>query len=238
VSSPEQLFAEARAADAARPLVTFYDDTTGERAELSAASLGNWVAKTHFLLTDELGLGVGDRAYVSLPLHWMDVVVLFGAWSAGLEVVSDPAGAAAGFVTADGVGAAGAADEVFALALAPWGQGFTGAPPAGSTDFVAAVRPQADAWASVRSPGRADDLALDGRSRAQVVEAATARAVELGFGDGARLLVGEHPSGVVDVITLLAPFTVGGTLVLLRHATATADDRRIAQENVTHIATW
>ncbi|MCW2526138.1 MAG: hypothetical protein JWM76_998 [Pseudonocardiales bacterium] len=237
MSTPEQLFAEARATDAARPLVTFYDDETGERAELSAASLGNWVAKTHFLLTDELGLDVGARAYVSLPLHWMHVVVLFGAWTAGLEVVSATEGADAGFVTAQAVDTA-AADEIFALALAPWGQGFTGAPPTGSTDFVAAVRPQADAWASVRSPGRPGDLALDGRTRAEVVESARARAAQLGLGAGARLLVGERPSGGVDVITLLAPFTVGGTLVLLRHAVPTPDDRRIAQENVTHVATW
>ncbi len=42
------------------PLVTFYNDATGERIELSAKSLANWVAKTHFLLLDELGLGPGD----------------------------------------------------------------------------------------------------------------------------------------------------------------------------------
>ena len=236
VTTPEGLFAEARSADAARPIVTFYDDATGERAELSAASLGNWVAKTHFLLTDELGLGVGARAYVDLPLHWFDLVVLLGCWSAGLEVTSDPAGAEAAFVDAPGVPAALAADEVFALALAPWGNGFSGAPPTGSTDFVAAVRPQADAWASVRPPAGPADAALNGVNRAGLVAAATNRATELGLGPGARLLVGESAGGRPDVVTLLAPLTVGGSLVLLRNAPATADDRRIAQENVTAVA--
>ena len=233
MTTPEQLFAAARAADAARPLVTFYDDATGERAELSAASLGNWIAKTHFLLTDELGLGVGSRAYVSLPLHWMGLVVLFGCWSAGLEVVSDQCADVA-FVDTDGVAGAAAADDVYALALAPWGRGFPGAPPAGSADFVAAVRPQPDAWASVRSPGGSDDAALDGLSRAELVGAARDRAAELTLAGGARLLVGERPGGV-DVVTLLAPLTVAGTLVLLRHALAAADDRRVGQENVTDV---
>ena len=37
---------------AGRPVVTFYDDATGERVELSAATYANWVAKTAGLLQD------------------------------------------------------------------------------------------------------------------------------------------------------------------------------------------
>ena len=40
------LLAELLRADAGRPLVTFYDDATGERVELSVATYANWVAKT------------------------------------------------------------------------------------------------------------------------------------------------------------------------------------------------
>ena len=235
-TTPEDLFSRARTLDPARPLVTFYDDATGERAELSAASLGNWIAKTHFLLIDELGLGVGDRAYIDVPLHWLDLVVRFGAWSAGLEVVTDPGDAAVAFVGVAGLDATAGIDEVYALALAPWGQGFSGAPPAGSTDFVAAVRPQADAWATVRPAATPDDPALDGRPRSELVAAATARAGELGLTDGARLLVGERPDGGLEIVDVLAALTVGGTVVLLRNAPATTTDRRIAQENVTHVA--
>ncbi len=32
-------------ADSGRPLVTFYDDATGERVELSVTTYANWVAK-------------------------------------------------------------------------------------------------------------------------------------------------------------------------------------------------
>jgi uncharacterized protein (TIGR03089 family) len=212
--------------------VTFYDDASGERAELSAASLGNWIAKTHFLLTDELGLGVGSTAHLRLPLHWLDLVVLFGGWSAGVEFVDSPDGADVAFTTADGVEACAGANEVFALALRPWGQGFPGRPPPGSQDFVAAVRPQPDAWGSVRYAAGATDPAYLGITRAALVERARARASDLGLGSGARLLVTDPAPGPLDVATLLAPLSVGGTLVLVRHATS-ALAGRIAQEKVT-----
>ena len=75
------------------PLVTFYDEATGERTELSVTTYANWVAKTASLLLDELGLERGDRLLVDLPAHWLGPVVLGSAWTAGLEVVweGDPA---------------------------------------------------------------------------------------------------------------------------------------------------
>jgi uncharacterized protein (TIGR03089 family) len=39
-------------ADAGRPLVTFYDDATGERVELSVTTYANWVAKVASLLVE------------------------------------------------------------------------------------------------------------------------------------------------------------------------------------------
>src|SRR5215211_7667214 len=73
-------------ADAGHPLVTFYDDSTGERVELSVATYANWVAKTASLLQDELGLVHGDRLRVDLPTHWLAPVWLGAAWSLGLIV--------------------------------------------------------------------------------------------------------------------------------------------------------
>src|SRR6478736_2870384 len=60
--------------DPGRPLVTFYDDATGERTELSVTTYANWVAKVASLLVD-------------LPAHWLAPVVLGAAWAGGLEVV-------------------------------------------------------------------------------------------------------------------------------------------------------
>src|SRR4051812_50052050 len=54
---------------ATRPLVTFYDDASGERVELSVATYANWVAKTAGLLQDELDLVRGGLGLVGLPTH-------------------------------------------------------------------------------------------------------------------------------------------------------------------------
>ncbi|MGZ6800934.1 MAG: TIGR03089 family protein, partial [Mycobacteriaceae bacterium] len=43
-------------ADAAGPRITYYDDATGERVEVSAITLANWAAKTANLLRDEMGV--------------------------------------------------------------------------------------------------------------------------------------------------------------------------------------
>src|SRR5439155_75514 len=84
--SVDSLFRAVVAADPTRPLLTWYDDATGERTELSGATLDNWVAKTANLLVDGCGLGPGDRAAVLLPPHWQTAAVLLGCWSAGLDV--------------------------------------------------------------------------------------------------------------------------------------------------------
>ena len=41
--------------DPVGPRITYYDDATGERIEVSAVTLANWAAKTANLLQDELG---------------------------------------------------------------------------------------------------------------------------------------------------------------------------------------
>ena len=80
----------AAAVDATRPLLTYCDDATGERTELSVAALGEWVARTANLLVDGCRLHPGDRAAVLLPPHWQTAAVLLGAWSAGVSVAFHP----------------------------------------------------------------------------------------------------------------------------------------------------
>ena len=82
----DSFFRAVVTADPSRPLLTYYDDGTGERTELSGATLDNWVAKTANLLVDGCGLGPGDRAAVLLPPHWQTAAVLLGCWSAGLSL--------------------------------------------------------------------------------------------------------------------------------------------------------
>ncbi|HEY2043736.1 MAG TPA: TIGR03089 family protein [Jatrophihabitans sp.] len=235
-ASPESLFAARLADDPARPLLTFYDDETGERAELSAKSLANWVAKTHFLLLDEVGSAVGDRAFVSLPVHWLAAPVLFGCWFAGLEVVSSPAGADVAFGDVGGLATVdlSGVSESYAVSLLSMAR--SAEPPSGMSDYAAAVRPQPDSWAGVHAQARPTDAALDGLSRSDLAASAEAAAAELGLGPGGRLLWTSTSFGPSDwVSALLAPLTVGGSSVLIRHGDPAERDARASSERVSVI---
>ena len=72
--------------DGARPFLTWYDDATGDRVELSVATTANWAAKIANFLVDELDVHPGDEFRVDPVLHWTTAVVLLGGWSAGAHV--------------------------------------------------------------------------------------------------------------------------------------------------------
>src|SRR5688500_7214303 len=88
--TPDRLLTQAVAADPARPLITFYDDSTGERVELSVVTFANWVAKTANLLVDGLGAEPGQQVSLDLPAHWQAAVWHAACWAAGLVTVPDP----------------------------------------------------------------------------------------------------------------------------------------------------
>jgi uncharacterized protein (TIGR03089 family) len=223
MTGADSLLAAALARDPAGPLLTYYDDATGERAELSAGTLANWVAKTANLLVDDLGLAPGDRVAVLLPAHWQTAAVLLAGWAAGLVVGAEPDGAQAAFVTADRVPAAVAAGvpEVLALPLAPLGQGFDGPPPDGSRDFPAEVRAMPDRYAGPPPPAGAPALVTgDGTVPAgELAEVARRRAAELGiYADDRLLTVAAWASPVDWLDNLLVPLAAGATVVLCANA--------------------
>lgn len=228
--TPERQFAQLLAAEPSRPFVTYYDERSGERSELSAKSLANWVAKTHHLLTDELGLGVGDTALVALPAHWISVPVLLGCLTAGLALTTDgPAEVA--FVAPETLPAAAGVVDVYAIAPDSAAVGFGDAPPAPAADYVSAVRPQADTWPSVHMPASADDACLPGMTRGEVA----ARAVGGGLESRARVLTTRPWSSADDWLdAVLAPIAVGGSLVIVANCTGEeVVARRMSQERAT-----
>ena len=157
----EILEAERRR-DAGRPLVTWYDETTGERVELSVATYANWVAKTASLLVEEHDLERGDVLRVDLPLHWLTAVFLGAAWTAGLVVTQDGAGADAVVTGPDGLEhwASYAADlPVLACSLLPMGVRFAEPLPPGVHDVGVEVWSQPDAFLA-SDPPTADDEAV------------------------------------------------------------------------------
>jgi uncharacterized protein (TIGR03089 family) len=243
--SPEGLFAAIVAGQPSRPFVTYYDELSGERSELSAKSLANWVAKTYFLLSDELGLGVGDQAFIALPAHWISVPALLGSWTAGLSLSRDSGSAQVGFVEPVTVESASGIPDVYAIAPTAAARGFEGVPghgsigraPAGSTDFVAAVRPQPDAWTSVHAPAGPDDPGIGARTRSELVAEARQRAADLGLAPGARLLstrVWREPGDWID--TLLVPLVLGGSVVIVANADDDTIERRLNQERAVRLS--
>ena len=102
-------------------------------------------------------------------------------------------------------------------------------------DYITAVRPQADAWATVHPPAVDTDPCLDGRNRGEVVTWARSRAAELGVTEGGRVLSTRDWHGPADwVDTLLVPLVVGGSAVYVRNAPSDEVlERRMTQERAT-----
>jgi uncharacterized protein (TIGR03089 family) len=219
---------------AARPLITYYDDATGERIELSAITTANWAAKAANLLRDECDVEQGTRVALLLPAHWQTAAVLLAAWWCGAEVVSDPTTADWLACDADRVDLALAADPpggVIALSLDAFGKGISGLP-AGVLDFATEVRLQGDEFVPWE-PVPDDAPALDGASVAEVLAEARARAADLGLSGSDRVLATLEWSGPGLMDGLLAVLAAGASLVQCRNPDAAALARRAAAEKIT-----
>lgn len=236
------LLADALQRDPTRPLLTYYDDATGERVELSATTLAGWVAKSAGLLQDELAVEPGDRVALLLPAHWQSAAILLATWSVGGVVGTDPAGAAAVFCDADRLAQARAAGagEVVALSLAPLGRPFA-QPPEGATDFAAVVPGQPDVftpYAHIDDDAPAVELAGRTGTAADVLAESRASATRAGIGATDRVLTTLPWKGFPDWRDgFLAPLSAGASLVLCANADPAALDRRRETERVTMVLT-
>lgn len=219
-------------ADPVGPRITYYDDATGERIELSAVTLANWAAKTANLLRDELGAGPSSRVAVLLPAHWQTAAVLFGVWWIGAEVVLGSRNADIALCTADRLDEASDAagvGEVAVLSLDAFGRP---APdlPVGVTDYATAVRVHGDQIVGERQPGPA----LAGRSVEQVLDACQKAAATKGLTSADRVLSTAPWDTPDDVIEgLLSVLSIGGSLVYVANPDPAALARKTETEKVT-----
>jgi uncharacterized protein (TIGR03089 family) len=220
------------AGDPARPLLTFYDDATGERIELSGATFANWVAKTANLLRDECDVEPGAAVAVLLPAHWQTAAALCAVWSCGAEVVADPVGAEVALSDSDGLGAAADAGLVVGFSLDAFGRGLGEALPPGAVDYATEVRVHGDHFDPL-APVPDDAPALVGTDVAGVVATARARAAELGLTADDRVLsTGGWPLATSG--GLLAVLAAGASLVHVRHPSPD-QERRAGTEKVTRV---
>jgi uncharacterized protein (TIGR03089 family) len=215
-NSGPSLFAAIVAAEPSLPLLTHYDDATGERTELSGATLANWVAKTANMLVYD----GSSHATVWLPPHWQTAAVLLGSWTAGLSVAyGEPSGTDSDVVFASleaiSAGAPYVSADRYALGLAPMGQPLREVPD-GWSDYISSVRQHGDVFSG---PSIAEsNVALidpDGTpvSHSALLDRARQRASELGMSPGGRVLV-DADAFPYPLDWLLAPLSVGASLVL------------------------
>lgn len=221
-----EVLARQLRSDSGRPLVTFYDEATGERTELSVATYANWVAKAGSLLVDELGLERGDRVRIDLPAHWLTVVFLGAAWSTGLVVTDDRADGGAPDVVItgpDGLApwAAYAAEHpVLACSLLPLGVRFADPLPPGMHDVGVEIWSQPDSFVPWDPPAGEDAAVEMGgvrRTHDELWEAAAA-VTTAGPAGGDRLLSEANPASPPGLSSVTGPLRRGGSVVLVSHA--------------------
>ncbi|MDX6325956.1 MAG: hypothetical protein QOK15_2310 [Nocardioidaceae bacterium] len=232
-----RLLADQCARAGSRPLVTFYDDATAERVELSVVTYANWVAKTAGLLQDELGLERGGTLVLDLPTHWLGPVVLGAAWSVGLAVTPETSAAA----TADAVVCgpagvqryAGGAAPVVAVSLRPLGAPFAVPLPPGVVDHGAVVWGQPDAFLALDEPEPDDPAWVSSDRRATQAELVAASGSGPWSAPGTRLLTDALPGSWAGVEALLGPLLAGGGTVWVTNPDPRAWDHRARAEQAT-----
>jgi uncharacterized protein (TIGR03089 family) len=239
VTFADVLAAELRS-EPGRPLVTFYDETTGERVELSVTTYANWVAKTASLLVDEHDLKRGDVLLVDLPAHWLGPVFLGAAWTAGLAVAFPSSDADPSAVVCGPVGLVTWADRagelpVLACSLLPMGVRFADPLPPGVHDVGLEVWGQPDAFTPYDLPGDADVALVDGPvTQGELFGSPTAAASRGTATGGGRLLLTANPASPPGVAALARPLSTNGSLVLVTGADPARLDEIAEAERVTH----
>jgi uncharacterized protein (TIGR03089 family) len=263
--TPATLLAGALRTAPARVLLTFYDDATGERAELSVATFANWVAKTANLCRDDLDLDVGARVAIALPVHWQAAVWWQACWSSGFvgQAVSpceslppcDVAVVAVDGVAVDGVAVDDVAvdgnaaevarpGDVVGLGLGPMGLPVRGrAVPAWVTlDYDREVHGHGDRFAPPAGLSPATPALSSGageRSAGDLAALAVTAGARWGVSAGDRtLLDAPYDDERALLAGLLVPLVAGSAAVLCRHLDRLSDEalaRRVAAERVTAV---
>jgi uncharacterized protein (TIGR03089 family) len=242
---PADLLTQVLRREPAAPLFTQYDDLTGERVELSATTLANWVAKTANLLQDEFDIGPGSTVVVALPVHWQTAAVLLAVWSCGATVVDtapeDDGRIEAGDVvltTQDRLAALEeqGVEELLGLSLHPLGLGmtdYTGE----ARDFALEVRSHGDVFFPHEQPDPVGAGLVLGELRLSLqglVETGRELAGRLGIAEGDRILLDDQVAEEAGPVAwLLAPLSAGASIVVCRNAHPGGLPHRASTERVT-----
>lgn len=206
------LLAREVARDPGRPFLTWYDDSTGDRVELSYVTTANWAAKIAGFLTEEHDAEAGTTFAVALPLHWVTAVLMLGVWRTGAALTLEEPADVDLDVSLDAMGVAlsrivGAQPDAF-LPIVP-------------VDLAAPA------------------LVAGGRTwtHGQLADAGVAAAAHHSIDASARILT-TLPFDTIDAldIGLLVPLAAGASVVLVANPDQERLQERCTTERVTHTA--
>jgi uncharacterized protein (TIGR03089 family) len=229
--TPPDVLAAMFRADPTRPRVTYYDDTSGptsgERIELSAKVLANWVSKAANALQEEWDLGPGSRVRFALPPHWRTLYWALATWSVGATVTLDAA--PADLVLTDDMALSTDGAPMVLVTLAALARTASPAPPPGVMDEAGELATYADQFSPWDAPDPAQVALVAGSSQWTFGEVVPVP----GWPAATRLHSGSDDVGRV-LRDGLAVWAVDGSLVLSRGPAPTGGrEARLAAEGVT-----
>ncbi|NUR14702.1 MAG: TIGR03089 family protein [Dermatophilaceae bacterium] len=236
---PADVLARMLAADPGRPRLTWYDDepgpTAGERIELSARVLANWVSKAANLLQDDAAAGPGTTVGLDLPAHWRSLYWALATWSVGATVVVGPEAPGADVLVTQSPDAAaehGGDTVLVALPALARSHPEAGAAP-GAVDEARELSTHGDLFAPMADPEPGDVALVGPGSGAGGTAYGDVVVGDPSWGEAPRVVVGGELERVLR--HSLAAWSAEGSVVLVR---GSRDDlsERFASEGVTHDA--
>ncbi|GAA4109993.1 TIGR03089 family protein [Knoellia locipacati] len=163
MTRPADVLQQMLRSDSAKPRITTYDDTDGptrgERIELSARVLSNWVSKAANALQDEFDIAPGSAVHLDLPPHWRTAYWALATWSVGGAVAVGDTGGADLLVTTDPGAAATSDSPAVLVTLAGLARSAAVPVPPGVMDEARELSTHGDQFAAWEEPAD-DDPAL------------------------------------------------------------------------------
>lgn len=228
--TPSSVLAGLLADDPTRPRLTYYDDTPGptqgERIELSAKVIDNWVAKAANALQDEFDVGPGGTVALGLPLaHWRSAYWALATWAVGATVQVGTTTPHDVLVTDDAD--ASTEGDLVVVTLAGLARSHPGPLPSGVMDEARELATYADRFTPMdEAPPTQAAWVCGGEHTAY-----DAVVRERDWPQGARVnLDGSSDDVLLD---LLSAWAVGGSAVLVRSPDAALLPARLESEGVT-----